>query len=258
MEIKSKKLDQLNKKMLACSQCILRSSCTQVVPGEGPAEAEIMFIGEGPGKKVDELGRPFVGAAGKFLDEMLKMINLNREDVYPHTKKTSNKDTDYKNTPEQKKNNFGVGVYIANVVKCRPPQNRDPMPEEVEACWPWLMEQIKTIQPKLIVTLGRHSMERFLPSQKISQIHGKAMRRNIPKMGPYVFYALYHPAAALYNGSMREVLIQDFKKIPKVLEAVKKSEANSSQDIITTAEAGSGKDETPPIEPEENKQETLF
>jgi DNA polymerase len=112
------------------------------------------------------------------------------------------------------------------------------------------MEQIKTIQPKLIVTLGRHSMERFLPNQKISQIHGKAMRRNIPEIGIYVFYALYHPAAALYNGSMREVLIADFKKIPKVLEATQKSETSPSQDII--------KDETPRIEPAEDKQETLF
>lgn len=221
METRSKKLDELNKRMLACSQCVLRSDCTQVVPGEGPAEAEIMFIGEGPGQKEDELGRPFVGAAGKFLEEMLGAINLKRENVY-----------------------------IANVVKCRPPMNRDPLPEEAEACWPWLMEQIKTIQPKLIVTLGRHSMERFLPNQKISQIHGKAMRRNIPEIGAYIFYALYHPAAALYNGSMREVLIQDFKKIPKVLKASKKSEANPSKNTI--------KEESPQIEPEENKQESLF
>lgn len=177
-----------------CTRCSLRSGCRQVVPGEGSAEAEIMFIGEGPGQKEDELGRPFVGAAGKFLEEMLGYINLKREDVY-----------------------------IANVVKCRPPGNRDPLPEEVEACWPWLLEQIKIIQPKLIVTLGRHSLERFLPAQKISQIHGKALRRDFPEIGRQVFYALYHPAAALYNGSMREVLIKDFKRIPKVLEAIKNS-----------------------------------
>jgi DNA polymerase len=221
MENKSEKLDELNKKMLACSKCILRSACTQVVPGEGSADAEIMFIGEGPGQKEDELGRPFVGAAGKFLDELLKTINIKREEVY-----------------------------IANVVKCRPPGNRDPLPDEVGACWPWLVEQIKIINPRLIAILGRHSMERFLPGQKISQIHGKAMRRNIPEIGTYVFYALYHPAAALYQGSMRTVLVEDFKKIPKVLEAAQKSETNPSQDII--------KEETSPIEPEENKQETLF
>jgi DNA polymerase len=190
---KQEQLQKLNKEMSLCSQCVLRSGCTNVVPGEGSAEAKIMFIGEGPGQKEDETGRPFVGAAGKFLAEMLESINLKREDVY-----------------------------IANVVKCRPPQNRDPLPEEVAACWPWLMEQIKIIDPKLIVTLGRHSLERFLPNQKISLVHGKAMRREIPKMGPRVFYALYHPAAALYNGSMREVLMKDFKRIPKVLKAMDK------------------------------------
>ncbi|MDR3559170.1 MAG: uracil-DNA glycosylase [Candidatus Pacebacteria bacterium] len=184
-------LDELNKKMSACSQCALRSGCKNVVPGEGSAEAEVMFIGEGPGQKEDELGRPFVGAAGKFLDEMLEAIKLKREDVY-----------------------------IANVVKCRPPGNRDPLPEEAAACWPWLLEQIKIIQPKLIVTLGRHSMERFLPNQKISQVHGKAMRREIKGIGKQVFYTLYHPAAALYNGSMRELLIQDFKRIPKIIKKI--------------------------------------
>jgi len=192
---KQEKLHELNKKMLACSTCVLRGTCQQVVPGEGSADAEIMFIGEGPGKKEDELGRPFVGAAGKFLDEMLGIINLKRENVY-----------------------------IANVVKCRPPQNRDPLPEEAAACWPWLMAQIKIIQPKLIVTLGRHSMERFLPNQKISQIHGKALRREIDEIGKQVFYTLYHPAAALYNGSMREVLIKDFKRIPKIIEKIKSEE----------------------------------
>lgn len=178
--------------MSQCSQCALRPGCNRVVPGAGSAEAEIMFIGEAPGKKEDELGMPFVGAAGKFLDEMLGTIKLKREDVY-----------------------------IANVVKCRPPGNRDPLPEEVKLCWPWLLEQIKIIQPRLIVTLGRHSMERFLPGQKISEVHGHAMRREIEGMGKQIFYTLYHPAAALYNGSMREVLIKDFKRIPKIIERIK-------------------------------------
>jgi len=189
---KQNQLDELNTKMSACSQCVLRMNCKNVVPGEGPATAEIMFIGEGPGAKEDELGRPFVGAAGKFLDEMLGIIGFKREDVY-----------------------------IANVVKCRPPGNRDPLPEEVAACWPWLLEQIRIIQPELIVTLGRHSMERFLPNQKISVVHGKAMRRETGDLGKQIFYTLYHPAAALYNGSMRETLIKDFKKIPKILEIIK-------------------------------------
>lgn len=213
MPSKKEQLDKSNEEMAKCSQCVLRGTCKQVVPGEGSAEAEIMFIGEGPGQKEDELGRPFVGAAGKFLDELLASINLRREDTY-----------------------------IANVVKCRPPANRDPLPEEVEACWPWLENQIEIINPKLIVTLGRHSTERFLPNQKISKIHGKAMRRNIPQLGTRVFYALYHPAAALYNGSMRDVLMQDFKKIPKVLEAVKEKKEDSSEMEISS----------------EEKQETLF
>jgi DNA polymerase len=221
MNTKREQLNILNEKMLKCSKCALRKSCKQVVPGEGSVEAEIMFIGEGPGKKEDELGRPFVGAAGKFLDEMLGMINLSRDDVYPHTKNNDISAGNNIKTSSQNKNDFGVGVYIANVVKCRPPENRDPLPEEAQACWPWLLEQIKTIQPKVIVTLGRHSMERFFTEQKISQIHGKALRKDFPEIGKQVIYALYHPAAALYNGSMREVLIKDFKKIPKVLEKIK-------------------------------------
>lgn len=200
---KKEQLEKLNKEMLVCSRCVLRGTCKQVVPGEGNAEAEIMFIGEGPGQKEDELGRPFVGAAGKFLDEMLSIIKLKREDVY-----------------------------IANVVKCRPPGNRDPLPEEAQACWPWLLEQIKIIDPKLIVTLGKHSMERFFPTMRISQIHGKALRKNIDEIGTKVFYALYHPAAALYNGSMREVLIKDFKKIPKVIKAIDEAKKEKNEEKI--------------------------
>ena len=158
MSSKKEQLKKLNEQMLECSSCVLRGTCKQVVPGDGSAEAEVLFIGEGPGQKEDELGKPFVGAAGKFLDEMLGAIKLKREDVY-----------------------------IANVVKCRPPQNRDPLPEEAEACWPWLEKQIAIINPKLVVTLGRHSMERFLPNMKISQMHGKALRRNIPGLGSRVF-----------------------------------------------------------------------
>ncbi|MFA4890351.1 MAG: uracil-DNA glycosylase [Candidatus Paceibacterota bacterium] len=194
---KKELLENLNKEMLACSKCALRAGCSRVVPGEGSAEAEIMFIGEGPGKKEDELGRPFVGAAGKFLDEMLTSIKLKREDIY-----------------------------IANIVKCRPPENRDPLPEEIEACWPWLLEQIKIIEPKLIVFLGRHSMNRFFPNEKISETHGKLLIKNFglnPNGSPkrQHFLALYHPASALYNGGMRETLLKDFKKIPMALEVAK-------------------------------------
>ena len=194
MKSKKDKLEQLDQEIKACEKCVLRKTCKQVVPGAGSAEAEILFIGEGPGQKEDELGVPFVGSAGKFLDEMLAIIKLKREDVY-----------------------------IANTVKCRPPQNRDPLPEEVISCWPWLEKQIKIIQPKLIVTLGRHSMELFFSNQKISTIHGKALRKTIPELGTFVFYTLYHPAAALYNGGMRETLIKDFQRIPKIMEKIKET-----------------------------------
>jgi len=188
-------LEKLNRKMLACRKCDLRKSCTQVVPGAGSAKAEIMFIGEGPGKKEDQLGVPFVGAAGKFLDEMLGTIKLKREDIY-----------------------------IANTVKCLPPKNRDPRPKEKEACWPWLIAQIKIINPKLIVTLGRHSMKLFLPDQKISEAHGKVVTQEIPEIGAKTFYVLYHPFAAICNGKIHKDLIKDFKRIPKVLKKIKETQ----------------------------------
>jgi uracil-DNA glycosylase len=190
----------LEEKIKKCCSCQLRGTCAQVVPGDGSPKAQILFIGEAPGAEEDKQGLPFVGAAGKFLNQMLGTIDLKREDVF-----------------------------IANVLKCRPPGNRDPLPEEVAACWPWLLEQIKTIKPKLIVLLGRHAMERFLPNQKISKIHGTAVRRELAGVGKQVFYVLYHPAAALYQGSLREVLIADFKKIPKVLKAIEKEKKEDSK-----------------------------
>ncbi len=156
------------------------------VPGEGSPDADILFVGEAPGKKEDELERPFVGASGKFLTEMLGLIGLKRDDVY-----------------------------ITNIVKQRPPDNRDPLPEEIEAHWPLLMRQIEIIEPKIIVMLGRHSMGKLLPGLgSISQIHGKPFRRKDAR----VYLPLFHPAVALYNGSQREVLIRDFKKIPLILK----------------------------------------
>ena len=190
-------LEELNNQILKCEKCALCKTRTNVVPGEGSSKAEIMFIGEGPGKKEDEQGIPFIGAAGKLLDKLLALINLKREDIY-----------------------------IANVVKCRPPQNRDPLPEEVEACRPWLDQQIKIIKPKLIVLLGRHSMDRFLPNQKISIDHGKPKRRN-----GQVYYPIYHPAAALYRNGLLEDLEKDFKRIPKVLKIIKESKIKKEEKI---------------------------
>jgi uracil-DNA glycosylase len=181
-------LDALNKRMSASCTCTLKETATQAVPGEGNPDADILFIGEAPGKKEDEQGVPFVGASGKFLSEMLASINLKREDIY-----------------------------ITNIVKYRPPNNRDPLPLEVLACEKWLHEQINIIRPKIIVTLGRHAMEHFIPGQKISEVHGQAFTRTLLVIGEQVFFVLYHPAAALYNGSLRNTLIEDFKKIPALL-----------------------------------------
>ena len=188
---KQQKLENLNRKWMGECECELKNTATQAVPGDGNPDAQIVFIGEAPGKKEDELGRPFVGAAGKFLDEMLLAINLKREDIY-----------------------------ITNIVKYRPPNNRDPLPEEKSACREWLLEELKIISPKLIIFLGRHAMNNFFPAEQISKTHGKLLIKAFAGMPTKYFYALYHPAAALYDGSMREILIADFKKIPKVLKEV--------------------------------------
>ncbi len=162
----------------------LAASATQLVLGEGSTNADILFIGEAPGAQEDAQGRPFVGASGKFLAEMLDSIGLQRDDVY-----------------------------ITNIVKYRPPNNRDPLPEEIKAFWPYLMRQIDIIEPKLIVTLGRYAMNVFLPGLKISQVHGQLQRQE-----GRLYMPLYHPAAALYNGSMRATLMEDFAQIPRILE----------------------------------------
>lgn len=191
MASKREQLDKLNKYWQNNCKCELKETATQAVFGNGNAEAKVIFIGEAPGKKEDELGIPFVGAAGKFLEEMLGNIKMKREDIY-----------------------------ITNIVKYRPPDNRDPLPEEKEDCNEWLINEIKIIAPKLIVFLGRHSMLRFFPSEKISDLHGKLLIKTTSELGRQAFMPLYHPAAALYNGGMRETLIKDFSKIPKALEKI--------------------------------------
>ncbi len=188
-------LVEIHQKWAAKNTCGLKKTATQAVFGNGNPHAEIVFIGEAPGKNEDLQGIPFVGAAGKFLDEMLAAANLVRSDIY-----------------------------ITNIVKYRPPNNRDPLPEEIKSCAPWLHEELAAIQPKLIVFLGRHSMNHFFPEAKISEVHGKLLIKKIANFPTQYFFALYHPAAALYNGSMREVLIADFKKVPKVIEKIKSEE----------------------------------
>lgn len=178
--------DDLTQQISGCARCALCHSRTQAVPGVGSRQAEIMFIGEGPGKDEDAKGEPFVGAAGKFLTQMLGEIGMKREDVY-----------------------------ITNVVKCRPPNNREPMEWEIEACNPYLVQQIKWIKPKIICTLGRYSMGLFLPGLKISECHGQAKRARGPcGQARQVYFPLYHPAVALYNGGMRSVLQRDMQKLP--------------------------------------------
>lgn len=180
-------LAQLKSQIIKDKVCPeLAASATQLVLGDGNPDADIVFIGEAPGEQEDIQGIPFVGRAGQFLNDMLQLINLARSDVY-----------------------------ITNIVKYRPPNNRDPSDEEKAAFLPYLYKQLAVIQPKLVVTLGRHSMEAFLPDFRISQIHGQPKRKS-----GIVYLPLYHPAAALYNGGMREVLIEDFHKIPKILDQI--------------------------------------
>ena len=184
-------LENLNQEISNCTKCSLHSTRTNTVPGMGSPNADLMFIGEAPGANEDKQGLPFVGAAGKFLDEMLQSIGLQRADIF-----------------------------IGNVLKCRPPGNRDPEQEEVSMCWPYLEKQICLIKPKLIVTLGRHAMNRFLPDMRISRDHGQPKRYRGIYSKMQIYFPLYHPAAALYNGSLRKTLLDDFQKIPKVLELI--------------------------------------
>ncbi|MBK5230410.1 MAG: uracil-DNA glycosylase [Thermoleophilia bacterium] len=163
------------------------ATCTNMVPGEGSPNAEILFIGEAPGKNEDIHGRPFVGQAGKLLDRLIESIGLNRQDVF-----------------------------ITNVLKARPPGNRDPLPLEVQHNWPWLDEQVAALDPKLIVLLGRHAMNRFLPNRRIGRDHGQARL-----LRGQVYLPVYHPAAALYTKALETTLFEDFAQIPALLDRIR-------------------------------------
>jgi len=176
-------LTELHDEITRCQRCALSQARKRAVPGEGREDAEIVFIGEAPGFHEDQQGRPFVGAAGQFLEELLDSISLRREDVY-----------------------------ICNVIKCRPPGNRDPLSEEIETCKPYLDRQIELIAPRMIVTLGRVSMEHYFPGAKISHIHGQPR-----KVGGIIYYPMYHPAAALHQPRWRQVIKEDMLKIPQLL-----------------------------------------
>ena len=180
-------LSELSEEIGRCQWCEIAKYRTKAVPGEGPEDAEIMFIGEAPGWHEDQQGRPFVGPAGQYLEQLLASIGLKRQQVY-----------------------------IANVIKCRPMANRDPLPTEIQNCQKWLERQIEILRPKMIVTLGRYSMAKFFPGKSISKIHGTAQRRD-----NIIYYAMYHPAAALHQQSLRQAIEADMLKIPALLTEVK-------------------------------------
>ncbi|MFQ5610738.1 MAG: uracil-DNA glycosylase [Anaerolineae bacterium] len=177
-------LDEVAATIKGCSRCALAKGRTTAVPGSGTPDADIMFIGEGPGFHEDRQGEPFVGAAGKFLDTLLESIGLSRKQVY-----------------------------ITNVIKCRPPGNRDPLPEELDACRDYLERQIALIRPKVIVTLGRFSMYRYFPNASITKIHGQAKR-----VGNILVVPMFHPAAALHQPKWRPLVEEDFRKLPQLIQ----------------------------------------
>lgn len=198
MSDKQAQLDAIKQKILDDNVTPeLRAQATQLVFGTGSSDAEIVFVGEAPGKNEDLKGEPFVGAAGKFLDEMLASVNLQRSDIY-----------------------------ITNIVKYRPPNNRDPLPEEKKAFLPYLQAQLEVIQPKVLVTLGRHSTNCFLPDLQISREHGHpkrvklAFRADPKQIYEVVIMPLFHPAAALYNGGLRQTLLDDFAYIPEIIQKI--------------------------------------
>jgi uracil-DNA glycosylase family 4 len=186
-------LRQIADEIRVCTKCELHRTRTKAVPGEGPADGRVMLIGEAPGWNEDQQGRPFVGAAGKFLEELLASAGMKRDEVF-----------------------------ITNVVKSRPPGNRDPLPDEIAACAPYLERQIEVIDPEVIVTLGRFSMARWFPGERISRIHGQPKR-----VGRRLIVPMYHPAAALHQQSLRATIEEDFARLPKILaeaEATRRSE----------------------------------
>ena len=191
-------LTQIAKEVTTCQKCALYHSRKLAVPGEGPAHSEVMFIGEGPGFHENEQGRPFVGAAGNFLNELLTEAGLKRPNVW-----------------------------IGNVVKCRPPGNRAPLPEELTACNEYLERQIAAINPKIIITLGRFSMSKYMPGAKISSVHGQMQR-----VGDRFVIAMFHPAAALHQAALKPAILKDFAQLPKLLEQARAALKRSASTAV--------------------------
>lgn len=205
-------LDEVAQLIRQCTDCPLHQGRTNAVPGEGSPTAELLFIGEGPGFQEDRQGRPFVGPAGKFLEELLSSIGLRREQVF-----------------------------IANMVKCRPPENRDPQPAEIAACGKYLDRQIELINPKLVVTLGRFSLGRFFPGESITRARGRVREKDGRKI-----YPIMHPAAALHRQENRSIIEEDFKALPGILEQLNQISIDpaESADPVSVSVA----DQTPPPE----------
>lgn len=199
----AERMERLYGEIRTCQRCRLWETRGKAVPGEGPVDAEILFIGEAPGVNEDKQGRPFVGAAGNFLNELLGAAGLRREDVY-----------------------------ICNVLKSRPPGNRDPLPDEIAACRPWLDEQIAIIDPLVIVTLGRFSMSRYFPKQAISRIHGRPGR-----VGDRYVVPMFHPAAALHQQSLRATIMDDFRALPALVNRAREEQAARKREAEPVAEA---------------------
>ncbi len=206
-------MEKIASEVRVCPKCPLSKSRTKAVPGDGPVNAEIMFVGEAPGFHEDQQGLPFVGASGKYLEQLLELIGLTRKDVF-----------------------------ITNIVRCRPPQNRDPERLEIETCEPYLDQQIALIQPRIIATLGRYSMAKFFPDGKISKIHGVAKKED-----GRIYYPLFHPAAVLRNPALREPMEEDFKRMKKLLEELRAAEPAKDDDAPP-----------PPPPPEKPQQLSLF
>lgn len=198
-------LEEIAAEIRVCQLCELSRTRTLAVPGEGPDRAPIMFIGEGPGLNEDQQGRPFVGAAGKFLGELIERAGLKREDVF-----------------------------ITNVVKCRPPGNRDPLPDEMMACGGYLQRQIDSIDPTVIVTLGRFSMSRWFPGERITRIHGQPK-----KFGARTIVPMFHPAAALHQGNLKPMIEEDFARLRSILDKAEAERLRELEPVI---------DQEPPLE----------
>ncbi len=225
-------LETIASEVRACTRCRLAQGRTNAVPGEGSPDTEVVFVGEGPGQNEDRQGRPFVGRAGDLLEELLTMIGWRRDDVF-----------------------------ITNVVKCRPPNNRDPEPDEIAACRPFLQRQLEILDPALLVTLGRFSLQTFMPGDRISRVHGTE-RPIEPSTGARAAtgYALYHPAAALRQGALKETMQRDMARVPEVLLRARAERAGTATEPASAspASATDGINDQPPKDEPMNQPDDQY